>query len=176
MHISTILPVLLFGFHSVIADGISINGAITAIQNATSVLSNTFANWNGDILSAIPIFTESTSLLKTIDEGISIAKASPVLSETEAITVGLATTTLSTTINALLVVVVDAKTKFDRVLLTPIALLNLEQEKIASSLFSSAVIGKLPKGSVATGQQLFAQITTAFDITIGSYGGGTFRN
>ncbi|KAK7740450.1 hypothetical protein SLS53_005291 [Cytospora paraplurivora] len=172
MRISKILPILLVGVGSVLADGISINGAITAIQNATSVLSNTVAAWNGDILGAVPIITQSTSLLKFIDDGIAIAKASAILSETEAVSVGIATTTLATTINALLVVVVDAKAKFDRVLLTPVILLNLEQEKSATSLFSSAVVGKLSEGSVATGQQLFSQITAAFGSAIGSYGGG----
>lgn len=175
MRVKIILPALLFGIGGVLADGISITGAITAIQNATNVLSNTVAQWNGDILGAVPIITQSTSLLKIIDEGIAITKASTVLSETEAVTIGLATTTLATTINSLLVVVVDAKTRFDRVLLTPVVLLNLEQEKSASSLLSSAVVGKLSEESVAKVQQLFAQIIAAFDGAIGSYGGDTSK-
>ncbi|KAI3391314.1 hypothetical protein diail_7602 [Diaporthe ilicicola] len=172
MLVTKFLPVVALGVGGVLADGTSIVNAITAIQNATNQLTTTVSDYNGNILGALPIILESTSLLSTIKKGTQTAEQSAPLADLEAVTVGLATITLVGNVNASLDAIVDAKPKFDRNLLTPVVLLNLEQQKSASSDFSDAVVAKLPATFVSTGQQLAAQINEAFSEAISIYSGG----
>lgn len=172
MLVARFLPTLVLGVGSVLADGTSIVNAITAIQNATNELTTTVSNYNGNILGALPIIVQSTSLLSTIKKGTQTAEESAALSDIEAVTVGLATITLVGNVNASLDAIVDAKPKFDRNLLTPVVLLNLEQQRSASSDFSDAVVRKLPATFVSTGEQLAAQIGEAFSEAISIYSGG----
>lgn len=169
------LPALILGAGCVLADGTAITNAITAIQNATNELSITVGNWDGDILGSLPIITQSTSLLVTINKGTKTAKESDTLSDIEALTVGLATITLVDDVQASLNAIVDAKPKFDNDLLTAVVLLNLEEEKSASSEFSSAVVSTLPDTFVETGEQLADQIAAAFDDAISTYSGGILK-
>ncbi|KAI7780498.1 hypothetical protein LA080_016012 [Diaporthe eres] len=172
MLIARVLPTLVLGVGSVLADGTSIVNAIAAIQNATNELTTTVSNWNGNILGALPIIVQSTELLNTIKKGTQTAEESAALADLEAVTVGLATITLVGNVNASLDTIVDAKPKFDRDLLTPVVLLNLEQERSASADFSDAVVSKLPATFASTGQQLAAQISEAFSEAISVYSGG----
>lgn len=172
MLLARVIPALAFGVGSVIADGAAIVNAITAIQNATNELTTTVSNYNGNILGSLPIILQSTSLLSTIKKGTQTAEESAALADLEAVTVGLATITLVGNVNASLDAIVDAKPKFDRNLLTPVVLLNLEQQRSASSDFSDAVVSKLPPTFVSTGQQLAAQISEAFSEAISVYSGG----
>jgi hypothetical protein len=172
MLISRAVPALVFCVGSVLADGAAIANAISAIQNATNELTTTVSNYNGNLLGSLPIIIQSTSLLKTIKKGTETAEESAPLADLEALTVGLATITLVGNVNASLDAIVAAKPKFDRNLLTPVVLLNLEQQRSASSDFSDAVVGKLPENFVSTGQQLAAQISEAFSEAISVYSGG----
>lgn len=165
-----LLPSLL-GASSVLADGAAIADAISAIQNATQELNATVATWNGGILGAIPIVSESTSLLTAINDATATAKQSANLSAIEAITVGLDIITLVTDVNSTLTTIIDAKLKFDKTLLTGVVLLNLGLEKSASAEFSDAVIEKLPETFVSTGQTLSDEITASFDQAIDVYNG-----
>lgn len=168
---SKILPSLLFGATTVLADGQAIVNAIAAVSNATLSLQSTVGNWNGDLLGAIPIIAKSTSLLTAIKQGTSTAEDSAALSDLEAISVGVSTLNLVTTVNSTLDTIVGAKPQFDRLLLSPVTLLNLELEKSASADFSGAIVGKLPATFTTTGQQLAAQIDAAFEEAIDVYDG-----
>ncbi|KAH8746216.1 hydrophobic surface binding protein A-domain-containing protein [Diaporthe sp. PMI_573] len=172
MLVARFIPALVFGVGSVLADGAAIASAISAIQNATDELTTTVSNYNGNLLGSLPIIVQSTSLLSTIKKGTKTAEESAALADLEALTVGLATITLVGKVNASLDAIVDAKPKFDRNLLTPVVLLNLEQQRSASSDFSDAVVSKLPAAFVSTGQQLAAQISAAFSEAISVYSGG----
>lgn len=171
----TFLTTLLLGASTltpVLADGAAIATAISAIQNATLALGTTVSSWDGGILGALPIVGDSTSLLGTINDGTATAKASANLSDLEALTVGLAVIQLNTDVNTTLTTLVASKGKFDRTLLTPIVLLNLEQEKSASEGFSDALLAKLPASFVETGETLAAEISASFDEAIDVYSGG----
>lgn len=168
----TIMKFLLasfLGVSSVVADGAAIVDAITGIQNATAELTSTVASWDGGILGAIPIVTESTSLLTAINDATDTAKASANLTDLEAVSVGLQILTLVTNVNTSLTTIIDAKPKFDKDLLSGVVLLNLELEKSASGDFSDAVIEKLPEAFVSTGETLSAEITASFDVAIDAY-------
>ncbi|KAF3769722.1 hypothetical protein M406DRAFT_19871, partial [Cryphonectria parasitica EP155] len=148
------------------ADGAAIVDAISAIQNATLALASTVGDWDGNILSSIPIVLDSTTLLNTINQGTATAQASANLTDLEAFTVGVDTLDLVTDVNTTLTTLIAAKPDFDRDLLTAVVLLNLEQEKSASASFSDAIISKLPSTIVSTGQTLAAEITASFDQAI----------
>lgn len=161
----------LLGVSTVLADGAAIADAISAIQNATQELTTTVASWNGGILGAIPIVSESTSLLTAINQATATAKQSANLSDIEAVTVGLGIITLVTDVNSSLTTIIAAKPKFDETLLSGVVLLNLALEKSASTDFSDAVIEKLPDTFVSTGETLSGEITASFDQAIDVYDG-----
>lgn len=163
---------LLVGVSTVLADGAAIEGAISAIQNATSALSDTVGSWDGGLLGSLPIIVDSTSLLNTINKGTATAKQSANLSDVEGFTVGVDTIQLVTDVNSSLTTIIAAKSKFDKILLTPVVLLNLELEKSASADFSDAVISKLPATLVSAGETLSEEIAASFDQAIGVYSGG----
>ncbi|KAJ4423914.1 hypothetical protein N0V82_001342 [Gnomoniopsis sp. IMI 355080] len=166
-----ILLASFLGVSNVLADGAAIVDAISGIQNATAELSATVASWNGGILGALPIVSESTSLLTAINDATDTAKQSANLSDIEAVTVGLTILSLVTDVNTSLTTIIDAKPKFDQVLLSGVVLLNLELEKGASTQFSDAVIEKLPATFVSTGETLSGEITDSFDQAIDVYNG-----
>lgn len=157
------------GASRVLADGAAIVDAITGIQNATADLTNTVATWDGGILGALPIVTESTSLLTAINDATGTAEQSANLTDIEAVTVGLTILNLVTDVNSSLTTIIDAKPKFDAVFLSGVVLLNLVLEKDASTKFSDAVIEKLPTTFVSTGQTLSGEITDSFDEAIAVY-------
>lgn len=161
----------LLGVSSVLADGAAIVDAITGIQNATADLTSTVASWDGGILGALPIVTESTSLLTAINDATDTAKQSANLTDLEAVTVGLTILTLVTDVNSSLTTIIDAKPKFDKVLLSGVVLLNLALEKSASTDFSDAVIEKLPEAFVSVGETLSGEITDSFEEAIDVYNG-----
>lgn len=170
---TTLLTTLFLGASTIVlADGAAIVTAISAIQNATLDLGSTVSSWEGNILGAVPIVTDSTALLGTIRDGTQTARASANLTDLEALTVGLAVLQLVTDVNATLATLVDAKPKFDRALLTAVVLLNLELEKSASDEFSDALVPKLPASFVSTGETLAGEIEASFDEAIDVYSFG----
>lgn len=172
--LSTLPLLLLSAVHapSVRADGAAIATAISAIQNASLALGSTVASWDGNILGAVPIVTESTALLGAINAGTGTARASANLTDLEAITVGLATIQLATDVNTTLATLLAAKPLFDRDLLTGVALLNLELEKSASGAFSDALLAKLPASFASTGATIAGEINAAFEQAIDVYSDG----
>lgn len=170
--INVILAALAGGVGTVLADGAAIVDAISAIQNATLDLSSTVGSWDGGILGALPIIGDSTSLLATIKQGAATAEQSANLTDLEGISVGLGTIALVTDVNTTLTTLLAAKPKFDKALLSPVVLLNLELEKSASADFSDAVLSKLPASLVSTGQTLADEITASFDEAISVFSGG----
>ncbi|KAJ4391782.1 hypothetical protein N0V93_005402 [Gnomoniopsis smithogilvyi] len=155
----------------VLADGAAIVDAISGIQNATTELTTTVASWDGGILGALPIVSESTSLLTAINDATDTAKQSANLTDLEAVTVGLSIVSLVTGVNSSLTTIIDAKPKFDKVLLSGVVLINLALEKSASADFSNAVLEKLPTSFVSVGETLSGEITDSFDQAIDVYNG-----
>lgn len=152
-----------------LASGASIIAAMDTISATTVDLDTTVAGWNGNIFGTVPIVIKSTQLLIDIGNGTNTAKASDVLSITEAIQVALATNELGGVVEAALDTIVAAKSKFDKLLLSPVILLNLHLQKKATQDFSSAVIDKVPESLQAVAETLVQGIIDAFDAAIEKY-------
>ncbi|KAI5463611.1 antigenic cell wall galactomannoprotein-like protein [Mariannaea sp. PMI_226] len=151
------------------ASGASIVSAMDAISNATKALNKTVASWDGLILGTAPIIVRSTQLLIEIKNGTEVAQASANLTFAEALQVAGATQSLSTVVNSTLTTIINAKHKFDRLLLSPIILLNLHLQKDATDDFSAAVIEKVPAALQETAKGLVKPISDSFDNAISKY-------
>lgn len=156
---------------TVLADGDAIVDALGTIASDTAELNNTVLDWDGGLLGTLPIITKSTALLSGINKATKTAKSSEELSLIEAVSVALATQDLIQDVNVTLATIVDAKPKFDHLLLSPVILLNLGLEKGATDKFSAAVKSKLPEEVADAADQLAAQIDEAFDDAIDAYDG-----
>lgn len=159
----------LFLIPTVYADGAAIVSALQTVAADTAALNNTVISWGGDIFGALPIVVKSTILLHGIYKATETAKASANLSLIDAISVAISTQGLIQDVNLTLSTIIDAKPKFDHLLLSPVTLLNLELEKSATDKFSTAVASKVPSNLLAAANALAAQIDESFSEAISVY-------
>ncbi|KAK1964451.1 hypothetical protein LZ32DRAFT_541286 [Colletotrichum eremochloae] len=138
-----------------------------AAQNTE--LGDTVASWDGGLFGTLPIIVHSTKLLIKTNEAATIAQDSAPLNAIEAITVAQSTQKLAGGVETTLGNVVAAKPKFDKLLLSPIILLNLRQEKSATDKFSAAVVEKVPESLRGAAETLVGRIETAFHDAIATY-------
>lgn len=86
------------------------------------------------------------------------------------LTVNRSTQTLSKIVISTLSEIVAKKPTFDRdLILSPIILINLEQEQSASDKFTAAVTAKVPAALQASAKQLTEPIDAAFSQAISTY-------
>ncbi|KAI3538303.1 hypothetical protein CPAR01_09207 [Colletotrichum paranaense] len=154
---------------SVLADGAAIVAAMDEIAAQNTELGDTVSSWDGGLFGTLPIIIDSTKLLIKINEATKVAEDSEPLSALEAIGVAQATQKLSSGVQTTLTAVVDAKPKFDKLLLSPVILLNLKSEQSATDKFSAAVIEKVPEALQAFAKTLIEPIDTAFNNAIDAY-------
>ncbi|KAJ9137955.1 hypothetical protein NKR23_g8787 [Pleurostoma richardsiae] len=166
---TTLFSAVIFIIPVALADGAAIVSALSVIAVDTAALNNTVITWDGGLLGALPIVTESATLLKDINKATDIAKSSANLSLIETVNVAVATQALIQDVNLTLTTIIAAKPKFDHLLLSPVTLLNLELEKDATDKFSAVVASKVPAELVAAAQALAGQIDDEFDEAIGVY-------
>lgn len=164
---------LAFLFTTVLSSGDTIVAAIGQIANATVALNKTVATFPNGVLGVvdtIPLLTDSATLLADIDAGTRVAQVSTNLTIPEAFEVAVATSSLVATVQETLTTVMDAKAKFDKlIVISPTILLNLKLEKDATDKFSAAVVNKIPEALQDTALSLIAPIDTAFDQAITVY-------
>ncbi|KPM34109.1 hypothetical protein AK830_g12463 [Neonectria ditissima] len=151
------------------ASGASIIASMATITNTSIALNTSVATWDGGLLGTIPIVVKSTQLLVDIKNGTATANASNPLSAAEAAQVAQATTQLAGVVEDVLATIVRAKRKFDKLLLSPAILLNLELQNNATQEFSEAVVAKVPKDLQAFAKTLIEPIQNAFDAAIKKY-------
>lgn len=168
----SILPIALLAT-TVVADGASILAAMAKISSDTSKLNATISNFHGGLIGlgeSIPILIQSTTLLHDINQGTKTATASAELTFDETIQVAGATADLVKGVQSSLQTIVDTKPEFDQLLvISPVILINLEQQKAATDKFSKAVIAKLPEQFRAIAESITAPIDVAFDDAIATY-------
>ncbi|KAF5018391.1 hypothetical protein F66182_9620 [Fusarium sp. NRRL 66182] len=167
MRLSLLPLVALAG--SALASGDTISAAIDNISNATLALNNTIAHWPKTLIGTLPIITRSTQLLAEIHKGTKVARSSAPLSFQETIQVAQATTELGKDVNITLETVIAAKSSFDRLLLSPVILLNLEMQRDSSADFSEAVISKVPAELQENAKALVKGIDDSFAKAIAKY-------
>lgn len=154
---------------SVLASGASIVDALGVVSAITTELNTAVTSWKGDLLGALPIVVKSTELLKDINNATKTAKASEPLEALEAIGVAQAILDLSSKVNTTLSTIIDSKPKFDKRLLSPVILLNLDLEKDASDKLGAALKGKVPVDLQEVAQNLQDTLDGYFDTAIGAY-------
>lgn len=168
----SVLPIALLAT-TVVADGTSIIAAMTKISGATSKLNTTVADFAGGLIGlaeTVPLLIESTTLLRDINDGTKVASSSANLTLDETIAVSGATTNLVQSVQSSLQTIVNTKHKFDQLLvISPVILLNLEQQKEATDKFSAAVISKVPAAFQSVAQGLVAPVDVAFNSAITQY-------
>ena len=172
MHI-TLLPLSLLVAKAA-ADGAAIVAAMTTISTATVALNNTVSSFPSnpllDLLDVGPLLSDSLTLLNDINSATSIAQQSANLTLLEAISVAQSTLSLASTVESTLTNIVNSKSKFDKlVVVSPVILLNLKEEKSATDKFGAAVVEKVPAALQATAQNLLAPIDDAFNSAIATY-------
>ncbi|RDL31831.1 Uncharacterized protein BP5553_09233 [Venustampulla echinocandica] len=158
---------------TVLADGASILAAMSKISSSTAKLNNTVTDFSAGLLGladVVPLLIDSTNLLHDINSGTKVASSSANLTVPETIQVASATSSLVADVQTVLTSIVNAKPKFDKlVLVSPVVLVNLKEQKRATDKFSAAVVSKLPAAFVEVAKGLVAPIDTAFDAAIAEY-------
>jgi hypothetical protein len=158
---------------TVLANGASIVAAMTKISKSTVALNTTVVQFPPGILGlthAIKLLTASNNLLSDINAGTKIATASAALTFDETLALVTATQSLASTVQSTLITLIKNKKKFDKdLIISPIILLNLKQEKSATTKFQNAVVAKVPAALQSTAKTLTAPIDKAFDWAIGNY-------
>jgi ABC-type transporter Mla subunit MlaD len=94
------------------ADGAAIIAAMAKISKASTTLQNTLASWNGNLLTAILILVESTTLLLDTKEATEATHASANLTLPEGIQVAQATINLSSGVQSTLATIVSKEGQF----------------------------------------------------------------
>ncbi|KAK0113503.1 hypothetical protein ONS96_014366 [Cadophora gregata f. sp. sojae] len=174
MRLTQILLPITFLVSHVAADGASISAAIDNIGAAAGKLNETVADFpNNPILGLTDIgdlLVNSVGVLKTINEGTKVAEASAQLTTLEAFGLAGKIQSLSSSVTSTLDTTVAAKKKFDKLLIvSPIVLLNLKQQKSATVEFGDAVTAKVPAELQEIAKNLQAPILAAFDKAIDAY-------
>ncbi|KAH7379802.1 antigenic cell wall galactomannoprotein-like protein [Cadophora sp. MPI-SDFR-AT-0126] len=174
MRLAQILLPITFLVSHVVADGASISAAIDNIAAATEKLNETVAGFpNNPILGLTDIgdlLVNSVGALKAINDGTKVAEASANLTTAEAIGLAGKIQTLASTVTTTLDTTKAAKSKFDKLLIvSPIVLLNLKQQRTATVEFGDAVISKVPVELQPIAQNLQAPILAALDAAIDYY-------
>ncbi|KAG4440772.1 hypothetical protein IFR05_003759 [Cadophora sp. M221] len=174
MLLAQILLPLTFLVSHVLADGASISAAIDNISAAAAKLNETVAGFpDNPILGLTDIgdlLVDSTAALKSIKQGTKVAEASGNLTVLEAFGLAGKISSLSTTVQSTLDTTVAAKPRFDKLLIvSPIVLLNLKQQRSATVDFGDAVTEKIPVELQPIAKNLQAPILAALDKAIAAY-------
>lgn len=121
----------------------------------------------GDV---VPLLIESTELLIDIKKATKVAKKSEALDLDGVIAIVGPTQTLVADVQSLLAAIVNAKPKFDKlVIVSPVVLLNLKQQRKATAELNDVIISKVPADFQGLARDLVAPIYVAFDATIAEY-------
>ncbi|KAK4145960.1 hydrophobic surface binding protein A-domain-containing protein [Dichotomopilus funicola] len=151
------------------ADSPTIVDALTSVNQTTVKFGNVIVNWNGGLLGTVPVLAESTALLVTVKKGTSIAEHSEPLDNDGALAVAGTTQSLVASVNTTLTTLIEARPKFDKLLLTPIIVLNLKIQRDATADLSEAIIAKVPEALQAIAKNLVAPIDQSFATAIDAY-------
>ncbi|KAM0500826.1 hypothetical protein ACHAP8_004543 [Fusarium lateritium] len=164
----SLLPLIAF-VGCAFASGDIISTAIDNISNATLALDKSVTNWPQTLVGTLPITTKSTLLLTAIHDGTLAARKSEALSVDETLQVAKATSELTKDVSATIETIIAAKPKFDKLMVSPVILLNLKLQRALSADFSEAVLAKVPKDLQANAKALVQGIDESFAKAIKKY-------
>lgn len=158
---------------TVIADAAAIVTELGKISAQTDKVEGIVTGFSAGIKGlgdVVPLLIESTELLIDIKKATKVAKASEPLNLDGVIAIVGPTQALVADVQSLLAAITNAKPKFDKLLIvSPVVLLNLKQQKKATEELNNAVISKVPADFQGLARDLVAPIYVAFDATIAEY-------
>ncbi|KAK4150782.1 putative antigenic cell wall protein [Chaetomidium leptoderma] len=168
MKFTTLLaPLALVG--TALADGKAVVAALTKVDETTGKLGDAVTKWKGDIFGTLPIIAESTTLLVQVKKGTKTAEESEALDFDATLAVATATNNLVTSVNTTLSALMDAKPKFDKLLMSPLILVTLGLQKRATTDMSAAIIAKVPAELQELAKGLVAPIDASFEQAIDAF-------
>jgi len=80
--------------------------------------------------------------------------------------VAVATNTLAGSVNSSLSALIQAKPKFDKLLLSPVILINLGLQRKATTEMSRAIVEKVPAELQGVAEELVRPIDASFELAI----------
>ncbi|KAK5657842.1 hypothetical protein OQA88_2915 [Cercophora sp. LCS_1] len=149
--------------------GQAIVESLNTVNDKTLQLGKAVTNWNGKLFSALPIVKVSADVLASIQKGTKATKKSEPLDFLGALGVAEATTKLAVSVNSSLTTLIDAKPKFDKLLLSPVILTTLGVQKKATTEMSAAIIEKVPAELREIAGELVKPIDASFELAIDAY-------
>lgn len=154
---------------SVLGDGNTIRNAMRTVSRDTVALGDAVSSWSGGPLGVLPIAGKAGGLLVALKLGAKTAKESTPLSIEEAVDVYTATQDLSSAVNKTLNALVEARPKFDQLLVTPVILITLDIQRGAANDFSNRVVEKVPENLQSTARTLVRSIDEDFARVVDAY-------
>ncbi|KAM0249521.1 hypothetical protein ACHAQJ_009027 [Trichoderma viride] len=163
----TLLPSILA---AATADPNPILTALGTITSDTVSLNTTVATFDGNPLTLLKITAQSAQLLAAINAGTKTANKAANLTLDQTLDVATATIALATDVNQTITSIINAKPKFDKLLVVdPVILLNLKLEQDATRDFSAAVVAKVPAALQSVAQGLTQGIDDSFSEGLAVY-------
>ena len=151
-----------------LADGPAIVTALNNINSAAQALGDAVREQS--VLSLLPISIDSLKLLDVTKQGTKTADQSAPLSVDETVTLLAPVTTLSQTVNQTITSLIDAKSRFqDLLVVDPIIYQTLLAQKDASTDFSNAVVAKVPTALQPFSETLTQPIIDSINQGIAAY-------
>lgn len=174
MKLTTLLPTLTILLHPTLAATTtstppSIVDALTTVNRTTTKLGSAVTSWHGTLLGTVPILAESTALLVQVKQGADAAEASAPLDVPGALAVATAAGALVNSVNATLAAIVDAKPRFERLLLAPLIAVDLGLQRRATAEMSEKVIAKVPEALRELARGLVKPIDESFGVAVEAY-------
>jgi len=169
MKFTTVVAPLALLAGSAVATTESIVQGVTVVDLSTLKLKNYIDTWTGNLLGALPIVAESTSLLANINRGEKAAKASEEVDIYGALAIAEITTKLQGSVNGTMRSLIDAKPKFKKLGQGPIILLNLKLQKSATEDMSAAIVEKVPDYLRELAAGLTEPILADFDLALDEF-------
>lgn len=168
MKLTTLLaPLTLIG--AALADSAAIVDAVKKANEDTAKLGQVVSKWKGDILGTLPIVAESTALLVTVKKGKKVASESDEMDFYGTLDVAYAVTDLTAVVNTTLTALIDAKPKFDKLLMSPLIFGTLELQKKATDEMSEAIVSKVPVQLQDLARDIAAPIDASFELALDEF-------
>ncbi|POS77885.1 hypothetical protein DHEL01_v203724 [Diaporthe helianthi] len=173
LHFFLVVLPLLLGIHADVLESAGSTPAIVShleeIQELTIEMASMVQNWDGDVVTSVPITIASDSIIKAIESGTETATNSKKMSVSKAIKVKRATKNLLKAIESSLGTVASKKALFDHAGLTSTMISRLKDSKGAAATLNGAIVEKLPKVGKKVGEKLGRKIVAAFDSAIAHF-------
>jgi len=165
MKLSTLFVGLALMASTILGQG-AIEKSLISVNDQTLRLGQAVSAWKGNLIRTLPIIKASTGILESVAKGTKTAKQSEPLDFLGALGVAVATNTLAGSVNSSLSALIQAKPKFDKLLLSPVILINLDLQRKVTTEMSRAIVEKVPAELQGVAEELVRPIDASFELAI----------